>query len=175
MGVLLIIGVKNSLSNRKRLNYLHDNACGWGLNGNKIDSLIEYANTHLSAADFENCYLVDYILKASEYNDELLASLASHPEFFGNHIDEVKIVVEDIPLMSIMPMGANKDSMKISYNNVDYVRFKDSDFVEEVMEDRTKKLTVYGRANLNIFNGKTSVQVFIDDYELKEDNSKYDF
>ena len=119
--------------------------------------------------------MVDYILKASDYNDELLAALASHPEYFGNHIDEVKIVVENIPLMSIMPMGANKDSMKISYNNVDYVRFKDSDFVEEVMEDRTKKLTVYGRANLNVFNGKTSVQVFIDDYELKEDNSKYDF
>lgn len=155
--------------------YLHDNACGWGLNGNKLDKLIEYANKNLKASDFENCYLVDYILKASDYNDELIAALASHPEYFGNHIDEVRIVVEDIPLMNVMPMGANKDSMKISYNTVDYVRFKDSDFVEQIMEDRTKLLTVYARCNLNFFNGRTSVQCFIDDYELKEDNSKYEF
>ena len=168
---------KKFLEDSKLLNYTagHDNACGWGLNGNRVDSLIDYANKHLSSADFENCYLVDYILKASDYNDELIAALASHPEYFGNHIDEVRIVVEDIPLMSILPMGTNKDSMKISYNDIDYVRFKDSDFVEQVMEDRTKLLTIYGRGNLNTFNGRTSVQVFIDDYELKEDNSKYEF
>ena len=168
---------KQFLEDSKLLNYTagHDNAAGWGLNGNKVKSLIDYANSHLSAIDFENCYLVDYILNASDYNDELIAALASHPEYFGNHIDEVRIVVKNIPLMNIMPMGANKDSMKISYNNIDYVRFKDSDFVEQVMEDRTKLLTVYARCNLNTFNGRTTVQCFIDDYELKEDESKYDF
>ena len=153
----------------------HDNAAGWGLSGNKIDSLLEYANTHLKASDFENCCLVDYILNGEEYNDDLIGALAAHPEYFGNHIEEIKLVVENIPLMNIMPMGANKDSMKISYKGIDYVRFKDEDFVEEVLNNRTKKLTVYGRANLNVFNGKTSIQVFIDDYELVEDNSKYEF
>ena len=153
----------------------HDNAAGWGLNGNKLHSLIEFANTHLRAEDFENCYVVDYILNGEEYNDELIGVLAGHPEYFGNHIDEVRFAIENIPLMNIMPMGANKDSMKISYNGIDYVRFKDEEFVEKVMKDRTKKLTVYGRGNLNTFNGRTSVQVFIDDYELKEDESKYDF
>ena len=153
----------------------HDNAAGWGLNGDKVDSLLEFANTHLKAEDFENCYLVDYILDGSDYNEELIGSLAEHPEFFGNHIDEVKIVIENIPLMSVMTMGTNKDSMKISYNGIDYVRFKDLDFVEQVMKDRTKKLTVYGRANLNEWMGKKSIQIFIDDYELVEDNSKYEF
>ena len=74
-----------------------------------------------------------------------------------------------------MPMGANKDSMKISYNGIDYVKFKDEDFVEEVQQNRMKTLTVYGRVNLNVWMGQKSVQVFITDYELKEDNSKYDF
>ena len=168
---------KKFLEDSKLLTYTagHDNACGWGLNGNKLDSFMKYANTHLRAEDFENCYLVDYILKASNDNSELLASLGSHPEFFGNHIEEVKVVIEGISLMNLMVMGTNKDSLKISHNGVDYVRFKDNDFIEEVMENRTKLLTVYGRCNLNTFNGRTSVQVFIDDYELKEDSSKYDF
>ena len=153
----------------------HDNAAGWGLNGDKLDALLNYANTQLKAEDFENCYIVDYILDGNDYNDELLGCLAAHPEYFGNHIEEPMIVVKDIPLMSVMAMGANKDSMKISYNGIDYVRFKDDNFVEEVMNNRTKKLTVYGRANLNEWMGKQSVQVFITDYELTEDESKYDF
>ena len=153
----------------------HDNAAGWGLNGNKIDALIDYANKKLKAEDFENCYVVDYILDGNDYNDELLGAIASYPEFFGNHIEEPMFIIKNIPLMNVMVMGASKDSIKISYNGIDYVKFKDTDFIEEVMNNRTKKLTVYGRANLNSWMGKESVQVFITDYELVEDNSKYDF
>ena len=168
---------KKFLEDSKLLDYTagHDSAAGFGINGSKLDSLIEFANKKLKAEDFENCYLVDYVLEASDYIDELIGSLASHPEYFGNHIEEIKLVIKDIPLMNVMPMGANKDSMKISYNGIDYVRFKDADFVEEIMNDRTSKLTVYGRGNLNEFMGRKSVQVFIDDYELTKDESKYEF
>ena len=153
----------------------HDNAAGWGLNGNKLHALLDYANTKLKAEDFENCYVVDYILDGNDYNDELLGCLAAHPEYFGNHIEEPMIVIKNIPLMNIMAMGASKDSMKISYNGIDYVKFKDTDFVEEISQNRTKKLTVYGRASLNEWMGKTTVQCLISDYELCEDDSKYDF
>ena len=74
-----------------------------------------------------------------------------------------------------MAMGPNKDSMKISYNGIDYVRFKDINFVNQIMTNRQKKLDIYARVNLNFFNGKYSVQCFIDDYEFEEESSKYDF
>ena len=153
----------------------HDNAAGWGLNGDKLDALLKYANSQLKAEDFENCYIVDYILDGSDYNDELLGSISAHPEYFGNHIDEPKIIVKNIPLMSVNVMGADRSSIKISYNGIDYVKFKDTAFIEEVMNNRMKKLTIYGRANLNEWMGKKSVQCFIDDYELVEDTSKYEF
>ena len=153
----------------------HANACGFGVFGNKIDQFIKYSNTLLKAEDFENCYLVDYILNANNNNQELLAALAAHPEFFGNHIDEVKFVITNIPLSNIFVMGTNKDSIKISCNGIDYIRFKDTDFIDQIINNRTSLLTVYGRANLNNYAGKTSIQVFIDDYELNENSSKYDF
>lgn len=153
----------------------HSGAAGYGIAGNKIDNLIKYANTQLRAEDFENCYIVDYILNANDDNQELLATLSQYPELFGNHIDEVKFIIKDIPLSNIFVMGANKDSIKISYNGIDYVKFKDEDFIEEVMNNRTKNLTVYGRSNLNFFNGKTSIQLFITDYEFENDEHKYDF
>ena len=168
---------KKFLEDSGLVNYTagHDNAAGWGLNGDKLDALIRYANEKLKAEDFENCYIVDYILDGSDYNDELLGSISAHPAYFGNHIDEPKIVVKNIPLMSVNVMGADRSSIKISYNGIDYVKFKDTDFIEEVMNNRMKTLTVYGRANLNEWMGRKSVQVFIDDYELVEDKSKYDF
>lgn len=151
----------------------HDNAAGWGLNGNKLDALLDYANKNLKAEDFENCYIVDYILDGSDYNEELLGSIALHPEYFGNHVDEVKVVIKNIPLMNVLEMKS--DSMRISYNNIDYVKFRDADFISKVMNNRMKRLTIYGSVHLNEWMGKQSVQVFIDDYELVEDTSKYDF
>ena len=153
----------------------HDNAAGWGLNGDRLEALINYANQKLRAEDFENCYVVDYVLDGGDYNEDLLTAIGEHPEYFGNHIEEPMLIIKNIPLMSIMTMGTNKDSVKISYNDVDYVKFKDTKIIEEIMNNRTKKLTVYGRANLNEWMGKKSVQVFITDYELEEDTSKYDF
>ena len=153
----------------------HENAAGWSLSANKVQTLLDYANSHLSAADFENCYVVDYILNATDDNYDLLMSLVKHPEYFGNHIGEIKFIMKDISLESIMVMGTNKDSMKITYNGIDYVHFKDTDFIDKVMNNRMKKLTVYGHGNLNFFNGKYSVQIFIDDYDFVDDVHKYDF
>ena len=153
----------------------HDAAAGVGVTASNLNALLEYSNTHLNAADFENCYVVDYILDAADFNNELLTSLASYPEYFGNHIDEIKIVIKNITLAQIMVMGGNKDSIKISYNGIDYIKFKDTDFIEKIQDNRMKKLTVYGTINLNTYNGRTSTQIFIKDYELNDDAHKYDF
>ena len=153
----------------------HDSAFGQGILAKKIDALMDYANQTLNPADFENCYTVDYILDAKDNNYDLMYELASHPEYFGNHIDEISIVVKNIPLTSIMVMGANKDSIKISYNNIDYIRFKDPEFIEAVQNNRLKRLNIYGKMNINNYMGRTSLQVFCNDYELVEDESKYDF
>ena len=168
---------KQFLEESNLMNYVagHDAAAGFGINGTLDEKLLSYSNAVLNDDDFKKCYTVDYILDADDNNTELLTVLASHPEFFGNHIDEIKFVIKNITLSNVMAMGANKDSMKISCNGIDYVRFKDMDFVDSVMNNRTDKLTVYGRANLNTFAGRTSIQVFIDDYELVKDENKYDF
>ena len=167
---------KSYLENSGFFEYVagHEGAFGLGIYEKRLPSFLNYVNTNLSDSDFENCYTVDYILDANNDNKNLLFTLASHPEYFGNHIDEIKIIVKNIPLSNVMAMGANKDSMKISCKDVDYIRFKDADFVSEIMSYRTDLLTIYGRVNLNLFAGRVSIQVFIDDYELVS-NNKYDF
>lgn len=171
---------KQFLEESSLINYVagHDAAAGFGINGFNADKLLSYSNEKLDDNAFAKCYTVDYILDGRENINPLLESLAEHPEFFGNHIDEIKVVIKNISLASVMAMGANKDSMKINFNNIDYVRFKDATFTEEVFSNRMKTLTVYGRVNLNTFAGRTATQVFIDDYDFddaQEDPHKYDF
>lgn len=153
----------------------HENAFGAGILETRLPSFLNYINSSLPENAFDKCYTVDYILDANNDNIKLLTVLAERPELFGNHIDDIKVIIKNIELASVLPMGANKDSMKISYNGIDYVKFKDAEFVEEIMNNRTKKLTVYVRLNLNEWMGKISLQCFIDDYELTENTSKYDF
>ena len=168
---------KAFLEQSSLMNYVagHENAGGWSLQDKRIYDLLDYANTNLDENAFQNCYLVDYILNADKDNKDLLMALAAHPEYFGNHIDEIKIIITDIPLSNIMIMGTNKDSIKISYNGIDYVRFKDLDFINDVINDRLKKLTVLARLNINEWQGQRSLQCFIDDYELNDNSHKYDF
>ena len=171
---------KQFLEESGLINYVagHDAAAGFGINWLNEEKLLQYSNEKLNDEDFARCYTVDYILDARENISYLLEKLAEHPEFFGNHIEEIKVVIKNISLANVMVMGANKDSMKISFNGIDYVRFKDLDFTEKVFSNRMKKLSAYGRINLNTFAGKTSIQLFIDDYDLEEpenDPHKYDF
>lgn len=153
----------------------HNNAFGAGLYYKNLPSFLSFFNNNFSKESFENCYIVDYVCDAREDNIKLFYALAEHPEYFGNHIDEVRVIVKNIGLNNIMIMGSNKDSIKISFNGIDYIHFKDLNFVEEITLNRNKTLTIYGRLNLNNFMGKTNVQCFIDDYEFVSNNYKYDF
>lgn len=132
-------------------------------------------NTYFDASAFDNCYIVDFALDINDtMTPIILRALASHPDYYGNGVDEPHIIIKHIPLRNILTMGANKDSMRITANGIDFVHFKDADFVDKISMNRTDLLTVYGRANLNTFNGTTSIQCFIDDYEFEAED-KYAF
>ena len=82
-----------------------------------------------------------------------------------------------IQIIGAESLEGNIESVEMPLN-VDYVRFKDTIFTEKIFSNRMKTLTVYGRVNLNTFAGRTTTQVFIDDYDLEynqEDSHKYDF
>lgn len=155
----------------------HANAHGTSIHFSKLQGFLNYANTVLSPTAFENSYLVDYVFDANDYLlPQVGMKIAAHPEYFGNGVEEVKIIVKNIPLSNIFVMGADKSSIKISCNGVSYVRFKDLDFVEAVQNNCGKTITAMGRLNLNEWQGKKSLQIFLNDYEFEENlTDKYDF
>lgn len=154
----------------------HQNAHGVGIAAKKLPDLINYMNTHFKSDAFANCYVVDFILNAATSSTPIvLNTIASHPDFYGNGIDEPRFIIKGISLADIFVMGANQDSIKITQNGVSYIKFKDTDFIDQVHANRLQTLTVYGRASQNVFRGQTSLQVIIDDYEFSEDSERYTF
>lgn len=157
----------------------HANAHGSSIHESKLDAFIKYSNEYFTEDAFKNCYIVDYVLDANEFGlDGFLGSLANHPEYFGNGIEEIEVIINNVPISSFFVMGKNKDCVKLQYNNVEYVRFKDENFIEELsfLDKEKTMINICGKLYLNEWNGKKSVQCNISDYEIVESSqSKYDF
>jgi hypothetical protein len=73
----------------------------------------------------------------------------------------------------VFRMGANKDSVKISVNGLEIVKFKDAVFANELEDYASIRMTAVGRLSMNEWGGKRTPQFIIEDYELA--NAKYDF
>lgn len=154
--------------------YGHKNAAGYSIPYNRISDLISYANTAISDQGLENVYDVDYIFNANENFTQLGFELAAAEDFWGNEIKEPTVVVEDIPLSSVMVMGEKRDTTKISYGGLNYIRFKDTDFAQLTSHTTSgSTITIYGKFNINVYAGRKYLQIFIDDYDIKD--SKFDF
>lgn len=154
----------------------HPSAAGVSIHTTNLNNLLKYSNNELDGEDFqEDCYLVDYVLKAYEDFEDLGLAFAKNPDCFGNGIDEVKVIIKDIPIEKYLIMGNDKTSIKLSHNRIDYVRFKDQDFIDQIVSaDPSSTLEIYGRFNLNTWAGRESLQIFIDDYNIIE-TDKFSF
>ena len=169
---------KTYLENTDMFEYVagHASAAGFSLPEKQIENFLNFSNTKLNEKDFQNCYNVDYVFDASESEIKTVGlQIGKFENCFGNGIDEVKVIIQNIPLNNVLLMGAEKNSVKISYNGIDYVQFKDDIFAADVQDNRDKMITVLARFNLNVWAGKVSVQCLIEDYEFVSNKSKFDF
>lgn len=118
---------------------------------------------------------MDYIFKATENFSQLALTIADNEDLWGNDISEPHVVVEDIPLSSsqLFIMGENKDSVKWTLNGVEYVKFKDADFVDALQQYGLFNITVYGKFAKNVWQGKTSPQLIIEDFNIEDASDEF--
>ena len=171
--------LKGFFTDSKLFEYVegHRLAFGIGIHTDNVERLIDYANKKLKDVEFnENTYEVDLIFSSKENIGTAIEQIAELKTIWGQGIEEPIIVVEDVKLFpeDVSFIGANKDTVKFSYNGVSFVRFKDSNFVNCIKEMKNGfAITVLGKANVNEWNGTTTPQIFIDDYTIRD--TTYDF
>lgn len=152
----------------------HDNACGISILDKNLHAFHDYANEALKDIDFgENWYEVNFERFAADIDlIALIYDLAAHEDLFGQHNNEPLIHITDINLNKneIAIIGKNADTIRIEKFGVIYLAFHAKDMIEKLANEpsNTIKLEVVGRANLNHYAGRTTPQIFIEDYQIDD-------
>lgn len=157
----------------------HESAFGIGILDEKFNELIAYCDEQLAQYDFSSCFKVDFIFDGSRLKPEEILDIANLNHLWGTNIEEPYIAIENIKVTNnVILMSPDKNpTMKITLpNGISLIKFKSS--AEEVNKLKnnnglTTKITVVGRCASNTWNGITTAQIMIEDYEIE--GQIYDF
>lgn len=148
----------------------HANALGVGIADMTFDKFIEYANTQLDGYDFTPCYKVDFIFYGCDFKPEDIIEIAELKPIWGQGISEPYIALEKIRVSgnNVTLMSPDKNpTLKITLpNGTSLIKFKSSQEEYEEFLVGYKTLNVVGRCERNVWNGRVSAQIIIEDYEI---------
>ena len=151
----------------------HDNAAGISIPDSYLRDFHKWANEALADIDFgENCHDVNFErIAADEDIRDIILDIGNHAGIWGQQNDEPLIHVSDInvTMNDVKIMGKNMDTVKIEKFGIAYMKFHAKDLIEDLHKYSKVKLEIVGRANVNYWGGNVIPQIFIDDYEVKDD------
>lgn len=151
----------------------HDNAAGISINNKYLSELHEKANKDLSIYNFgEDYYEVNFERQALDCDlPSLITDLYNYRDIWSQQNDEPLIFVKDFHFTKndIQIMGKNKDTVKIVKNGIAYMKFFAKDMIQELKQYDDIRMEVVGRANLNHWMNTVTPQIYIEQYEIKED------
>lgn len=157
----------------------HESAFGIGILDEKFNELIAYCDKQLAQYDFSSCFKVDFIFEGSYLKPEEILDIANLSHLWGTNIEEPYVAIENIKITdNVILMSPDKNpTMKITLpNGISLIKFKSSaEEVNKLKNDNglTTKITVVGRCASNTWNGITTAQIMIEDYEIE--GQMYDF
>lgn len=170
-----LISFKDYLDSTGLFEYVmgHDNAAGCSILNKDLSVLHEKANEDLARYNFgENYYEVEFERQALAKDlPDLIEDLSHYNFVWSQQCGEPLIYVKDLHfnIEDVQIMGRNKDTIKIVKNGVAYMKFFAKEMIQELSKYDEIKMEVVGKANLNEWMGTTTPQIFIENYEIKED------
>lgn len=156
----------------------HANALGVGIHDVTFNEFIDYQNVALADFNFTPCYKVDFIFNANNFNGHDILEIANLKSIWGQGIDEPYIALENVKISSnnITLMSRDKNpTLKITLpNKTSLIKFKatEEEF-EKLSSSECVTINVVGRCESNTFNGITTPQIIVEDYEITQQLSYY--
>ena len=156
----------------------HGNAFGIGFKNENLDNLRNYFNEKLKNINYieDNVYEVDLeTIVDDPWLIPIISQIDKYKGIWGKGVEEPLLYIKNIPLYhkDIIIMGTNGDSFKFIKNGIAFVKFKDLEFYDNIMNSEEPiYLNVVTKANMNYWNGHSTPQLFIQDYNIE---NIYDF
>jgi len=99
----------------------------------------------------------------------MLYQMSSYENLWGNSIPQPKFAFEfDFTNYDVVVMGKDHSSLKIKCGDISFVAFKNAELVKAISEKQSAHATIIGRPQINVFNGIMTIQIVIDDIDIKE-------
>lgn len=150
----------------------HQAAFGVGIAEENLPKLISYANRALKDYDFSPSYKVDFIVDGNDFDGKDILEIAKLKNLWGQNMSEPYIAIERIKITkdNITLMSPDKSpTLKITLSNgTCLIKFKSSkEEYEKLKQDvGCNIINIVGTCNSNTWNGSTTPQIFIEDYEI---------
>ena len=128
----------------------------------------------------EAIYYVDYIYQGTDINPVNILDIASLENLWGKDIDEPYVAIHSLKITPDMVTIYDKRgyTLKIQLSNrISLLKFNATEHDCEVFQTNNTgyiEVNIVGRCNENEWNGNITPQIFIQDYEIV-DNNKYYF
>lgn len=163
--------VRDSLTLLETIGTLHANAFGTFLLPEEVNKVRDYANKMINPQIFDDTvFEVDYWFHTGEPIDrDMLYEFASYDALYGNSIPQPKFAFDfNFKNTDVRFMGKNGTSVKITVDKVSFVIFSDSNLTALLQTKNFAHAQIIGRPQLNEWMGNVSVQVIVDDIEIKD-------
>lgn len=157
----------------------HNNAAGFAIKESDISKLYDYANKELANINFnEGFYEADFIVNGNcSYLNEMIFDLWKGKNIYGQNCPEPIIITQNLTIRpdNIKIIGAYKDTVKITFNNTTFMKFKAKELIEQLQSYPGGFIaTIVGRPSVNSWNGVETPQILIEDIEInKIDNNTF--
>lgn len=148
----------------------HEFAFGISIKRKNIKKLQDKMNNILDKYVGEKIYKVDFILQPQDITYELIEKIYELKDEYGKGLEEPLLCIENIKLIkdNIQLLGAKKNTLKIKTDEMDYIKFFfNEDEYNKLIEKEDIDLTIIGKASINEYNGESTGQIVIEDYEIK--------
>ena len=157
----------------------HQGAFGLGILEDNIPLFIERTNEALKDTTDEAIYYVDYIYEGTKVNPEHILDIARLEDLWGKDIEEPLVAIEHLKVTPDMITVYEKKTTTIKItlpNNVTLMLFNATEEDQQKLHPSIAgyiELTIVGKCNENEWNGYTSAQIFISDYEITDSCNYY--
>ena len=151
----------------------HGSAFGFGILDSNVDKFLNHVDELLADFDFSPCYRVDKIYHSANFNTADILKIGKLKSIWGQGLEEPLIALEQIDLkkcqFNLMSPDKNP-TLKITLpNGLSLIKFRSSEeeYDKIVNSDfNCVNMNIVGACDVNVWGGKTTPQIRIEDYEI---------
>lgn len=155
----------------------HGAAHGFGVKLDRVSELTNYANKELSDMDFTPQHEVDFIWEEKDIDIPFLEELIRLESFWARGIEEPYFMIKGlrVPKSAVSLTGTfDLKTFKIELDKFSIIQFRvPVNKVQPFIHNASTTIDLIGRVSLNEFRGKKTIQVFMEDFEVKESKKFY--